>query len=72
MYHKSVLGSTSIGVYGSAIGTCQRTDLGIHYARLLAEMAQYMKDGLNIMIKYKWVEQAPLADDREKLSTHQC
>ncbi|MFP5116059.1 DUF3231 family protein [Bacillaceae bacterium C204] len=69
MYHKSVLGSTTIGSYGTGIGTCQRIDLGIHFSRLLTEMAQYMEDGMNIMIKYKWAEQPPLTDDRKKLST---
>ena len=59
---------TSISVYGSAIGTCQREDLGLHYARIQAEMVKYNEDGMNIMIKNKWMEQAPLAADREKLS----
>ncbi|MGG1398950.1 DUF3231 family protein [Bacillus salipaludis] len=68
LYHKGVLGTTSIGVYGSAVGTSQRTDLALKYALLLTEMATYMKDGLDIMIKNKWAEQPPLADDREKLS----
>ncbi|WP_223594622.1 DUF3231 family protein [Neobacillus bataviensis] len=71
MHHKALLGSTSIGVYGSAIGTSQRTDLGIKYLLLFTEMAQYMKDGFDIMIKYKWAEQPPLADDRKKLSAQQ-
>jgi hypothetical protein len=71
MFHKSLFGSTSIGVYGSALGTCQRIDLAMHYSRLIAEMGKYMEDGFNIMIENKWAEQPPLVDDREKLSTHQ-
>jgi hypothetical protein len=69
MYHKSLFGSTSIGVYGSAIGTCQRMDLAMHYSRLLAEMGKYMEDGFELMIENKWAEQPPLTDNREKLST---
>jgi hypothetical protein len=68
MFHKAVLGSTSIGVYGTALGTCHRIDLGLRFGLLITEMAQYMKDGLEIMIKYKWAEQPPMTDDREKLS----
>jgi hypothetical protein len=71
MYHKSLFGSTTIGVYGSAIGTCQRTDLGTHFLRLMTEMAHYMNDGFNIMIENKWAEQPPLADDRAKLAKKQ-
>lgn len=68
MYHKSIFGLTTIGVFASAIGTSQRADLVVHYSRLMAEMAKYMEDGFNIMIKNKWAEQAPLTDDREKLA----
>ncbi|WLD92863.1 DUF3231 family protein [Alkalihalobacillus sp. AL-G] len=71
MYHKSLLGSTTIGMYGSAIGTAQRADLVTHFTRLMGEMAKYMEDGLNIMIEKKWAEQPPLADDREELGKKQ-
>lgn len=71
MFHKALLGSTSIGVYGTALGTCHRIDLGIKFGLLMTEMATYMKDGLEILIKYKWAEQPPLSDDREKLSTQE-
>ena len=68
MYHESLLGSTTIGFYGTAIGTSERADVTITFARLLAEMAKFLEDGLDIMIENKWVEQPPLADDRGKLS----
>ncbi|MGJ9383810.1 DUF3231 family protein [Salipaludibacillus sp. CF4.18] len=32
MFHKLLFGSTTIGFYGTAIGTCQRGDLSIHYS----------------------------------------
>ncbi|MFP9131283.1 DUF3231 family protein [Niallia sp. BSM11] len=68
MYQKMVIGSTQIGLYGTAIGTSQRYDLGLQFSRLLVELADFLKDGYKLMIKNNWVEQAPLADDREKLS----
>ncbi|WP_462411556.1 DUF3231 family protein [Neobacillus sp. Marseille-QA0830] len=67
MYHKLIIGSTQVGLYGTAIGTCQRYDLGLQYSALLLELTEFLKDGYKLMIKQKWVEQVPLADDRAKL-----
>jgi hypothetical protein len=69
MYHKSLLGATTIGFYGTAIGTCQRIDLSTHFSRLLVEMGKYMEDGFEIMIENKWAEQPPMADDRGEIAT---
>lgn len=66
MYHKLLIASTQIGLYGTAIGTCQRYDLGTHFYRLMMEVSDFTKDGFKLMIKNKWVEEVPLADDREK------
>nr|WP_263326263.1 DUF3231 family protein [Neobacillus sp. Marseille-Q6967] len=68
MYHKMVVGSVTVGLFGSAIATCQRFDLGMHYSRFIMENADYMTDGFKIMVKNKWVEQVPLTDDRKKLA----
>lgn len=68
MYHKMIISSTQLGLYGTAVATCQRYDLGIHFSRLSMELADILKDGYKLMIKHKWAEQVPLADDREKLS----
>ncbi|ANB57396.1 hypothetical protein GFC29_843 [Anoxybacillus sp. B7M1] len=71
MYHKTLFGSTTLSLYGTAIGSCQRADLSLHYARFMAELAQYMEDAFSLMIKNKWVEQPPMAEDREALATEQ-
>lgn len=68
MYHKSLFGSTTLALYGTAIGSCQRADLVMHYARLMAELTKYMGEGFQIMIKNEWIEQPPLAEDREALA----
>ncbi|WP_193224443.1 DUF3231 family protein [Bacillus sp. B1-b2] len=68
MYQKMVIGSTQLGLYGTAIGTSQRYDLGVNFSRLLLELTDFLKDGYKLMIKNNWVEQVPLADDRAKLS----
>ncbi len=66
IFHKALFNSTTIGFYGVAIGTCQRADLVAHYIRLVAEMVKYTEDGMNILIKNKWLEEPPLTTDREK------
>ncbi|MCL6574270.1 MAG: DUF3231 family protein [Bacillus sp. (in: Bacteria)] len=71
MYHKTLLGATTIGFYGTAIGTCQRIDLSIHFSRLIVEMGKYMEDGFGIMIENKWAEQPPMADDRGEIAIKQ-
>jgi hypothetical protein len=71
MYHKSLFNSTSIGFYGMAISSSQRTDLLVHYTRLIGEIAKYSEDGFNIMIENKWAEQPPMADDRKALALQQ-
>jgi len=68
LYHKALFGSTTMALYGTAIGSCQRADLSLHYTRFMAELAKYMEEGFSIMIKNKWVEQPPLAEDREALA----
>lgn len=68
MYHKLLIGSTQVGVYGTAFATSQRYDLGVHFSRLMLELADLLKDGYKLMIKHKWAEQVPLTDDRKKLS----
>ncbi|MDQ0231991.1 DUF3231 family protein [Metabacillus malikii] len=69
MYHKLLVGSATIGLFGSAIATCQRYDLSTHYSRFTIELADYMKDGFKIMVKHKWLEQIPLTIDREELTS---
>lgn len=69
MFLKSVFGATTIGFYGTAIGTCQRIDLATHFSRLIVELGKYMEDGFNILIENKWAEQPPLTDDREEIAT---
>lgn len=66
MFHKALFSSTTISFYGVAIGTCQRADLVATYTRLAAEMVKYTEDGMNILIKNKWMEEPQLTTDREK------
>ncbi|UCZ55109.1 DUF3231 family protein [Bacillus shivajii] len=67
MFHVSLLAKAGIGNYGMAIAKTQRKDIGLMYARILAEATEYATEGAKLMIKKGWMEQPPLAANRDKL-----
>ena len=62
------LGSVLISRYGTAIGLCNRRDLGLAFTRLLGETALYLEDAANLMIKNGWMERPPQATARKALA----
>ncbi|MBM7652563.1 DUF3231 family protein [Neobacillus cucumis] len=68
MYHLLYINGAGMGSYGNAMATSQRRDLGITYARLIAEIATYLDDGAEIMVKLGWFEMPPSAVERNKLA----
>lgn len=64
----STLGS---GNYSAAASASQRSDLILNYERLSLEIAQFAKDGADIMIKHKWLEQPPGSPNRTDLARRQ-
>ncbi|MBP1948267.1 DUF3231 family protein [Virgibacillus litoralis] len=64
----TLLTASGIGQYGMAMSASPRHDLGVHYTRLIAEVAHYSDDGANIMINNGWMEQPPIAADRKELA----
>ncbi|ETI66145.1 DUF3231 family protein [Neobacillus vireti] len=68
IYHISALCAAGIGQYGISMASSPRHDLGIMYARLTAEVYNYVNDGAKIMINHGWMEQPPEAADRKKLT----
>lgn len=67
MYFTSGLIALSIGYYGTGISQSPRIDLGVMYNRLSMEIQLYSEDGSNILIKNKWLEEPPMAANREDL-----
>ncbi|WP_409299321.1 DUF3231 family protein [Peribacillus sp. SCS-26] len=51
LFFTTALTALSIGFYSQSSAMSPRLDLGIDYARLLAEVSLYAEDGANIMIK---------------------
>ncbi|WP_088103931.1 DUF3231 family protein [Halalkalibacter urbisdiaboli] len=66
--HIVILVSSAIGYYGAGASVSHRRDLAFEYTRLAAEVGLYAEDGAELLIKYGWMEQPPLADDRENLA----
>ncbi|WP_338452673.1 DUF3231 family protein [Niallia oryzisoli] len=67
MFFTSGLITLSVGYYGTAISQSPRGDISAMYNRLSLEVQLYAEDGANIMIKNGWLEQPPLASDRDEL-----
>jgi hypothetical protein len=67
MFFTSGLINLSVGYYGTAISQSPRGDISAMYNRLSLEVQMYSEDGANIMIKNGWMEQPPMASDRDEL-----
>jgi hypothetical protein len=67
LFHIVSLVSAAIGYYGAGLAVSQRRDLAGEYAKFMTEVGLYVEDGAELLIKYGWLEQPPLADDRESL-----
>lgn len=70
MYHANFMTQGGLGNYGMSMSSSQRRDLAVIYGRLLAEVGLYAEDGANILINNGWMEQPPLAPNREALSNN--
>ncbi|MDM5326926.1 DUF3231 family protein [Neobacillus sp. CF12] len=66
--HIVILVSSAVGYYGAGLSVSQRRDLAVEYASLMTEVGLYAEDGAQLLIKYGWLEQPPLASDRNKLA----
>ena len=68
MYKTNLMSSTSVGF--TALGTAfsMRNDLPIKLALISKDILDYARKGSKIMIKYKWMEQPPQMEDRNKLT----
>lgn len=67
MFYTSALISLSIGYYGTGLAQSPRVDVGLMYNKLPVEIQLHSKDGANIMIQNRWLEQ-PMASDRDQLA----
>ncbi|SDJ03636.1 DUF3231 family protein [Natribacillus halophilus] len=68
MFFTSGLIATSIGYYGTAMAMSPRKDIITDYSRLTAEIMKYSAESAKILIDNGWMEEPPLAKDRDKLA----
>ncbi|MGM0847046.1 MAG: DUF3231 family protein [Bacillota bacterium] len=66
--HIVLLVSAAIGFYGAGLSVSQRRDIAVDYSRLLAEIGLYANEGAQLLIENGWLEQPPLAHDRDELA----
>lgn len=67
LFHMSLLSAAGTGNYATAAAASQRSDLIMNYERLSLEIAQYAKDGADLVIGNGWLEQPPGTIDKEQL-----
>jgi hypothetical protein len=61
MYHVAAISGLSIGIYGTALGTVSRRDLGNLFMKMITVAIAYAEDGVNLMIENQWLEEPPHA-----------
>ncbi|MDC3424587.1 DUF3231 family protein [Aquibacillus sp. 3ASR75-11] len=68
MFHTTLLIASSISNYATASAASLRTDIATSYVRLTTEVAQFAKNGADIMIKNAWLEQPPQIPNHKGLA----
>lgn len=68
MFYTTTLIALSIGFYGLSCSVSHRLDLGVLYTSLTLDIQRFAEDGANLMIKNRWLEEPPMAPDRDELA----
>ena len=65
--HALFIVAAGLSTMGTIISTCFRRDIISALALAMTDIANYLDDGLNLMIKNGWMEEPPRVVDREEL-----
>ncbi|OIJ08180.1 hypothetical protein BKP35_18145 [Anaerobacillus arseniciselenatis] len=68
LFQESLMASAGIGNYGLAVAQSKRKDVGLTFVRLFGEAIEYSTKGGKLMVEQGWMEQPPLASNRDHLS----
>ncbi|MGE7664931.1 DUF3231 family protein [Ureibacillus composti] len=68
--HKIDMFSMKIRTAGNALSLNGRKDIAKIYSKFLLDIGLYVEDGISHMIDKGWMEQPPLAIDRDKLASN--
>lgn len=64
----TILNSQGVTFIGHALSVSSRVDLVSEYLKLIPEILQFGKDGADILIDRKWLEEPPHAPNRRELA----
>ncbi|MEQ8174660.1 MAG: DUF3231 family protein [Syntrophomonadaceae bacterium] len=67
MFHTVMVASAGILNYSASMATSPRHDLMVNYFKAIAEVANYLEDGTNVMIENGWYEEPFRTVDRREL-----
>lgn len=67
LYHSNFMFSLGMQNFGTALSMSPRHDLAAMYGKMLLQIGSYANDGAKLIIKNEWMEQPPLAPDRDAL-----
>ncbi|UFT98382.1 DUF3231 family protein [Radiobacillus kanasensis] len=68
LYHVGFLLQVSQSYHGAGLASAMRTDLLIAYEKIILKNLTVTKQWFNLMTKYKWLEQPPLAPNRKEIA----
>lgn len=68
LFHVAFANSGSLLNYALGLGSSFRHDIGLDIARLVTEIANFSDDGVKLLIEKGWLEQPPMAADRDELA----
>ena len=68
LYHVALANAGSLVNYGLGITSTFREDITLDISRLVVEISQFSNAGVKILIEKGWLEQPPMAADRDALA----
>ncbi|RSD25096.1 DUF3231 family protein [Mesobacillus subterraneus] len=67
LFFVTITNQVGIQSMATALSVSMRVDLGVQYAKFIAEIMAFADEGRDLLIKRGWLEQPPMSTDREKL-----
>ncbi|KZZ84125.1 DUF3231 family protein [Bacillus sp. SJS] len=68
LYHVSLANGGSLLNFGVGLTSTLRYDISLSISKMVADISKFSNDGVNLLIEKGWLEQPPLAADRDELA----
>lgn len=68
LYHIGFLLQTAQSYHGAGLASAMRVDLVTTYEKIILKNLMITKEWFNLMTKYRWLEQPPLAPNRKEIT----